>query len=135
MTILPVAFKGPAELDAIFDAAASGRPNGLLVLGDSTVLDLRERIAALALHHRLPAVSSVPELTDAGALIGYGPSRRDMYRRAANYVKKVLDGAKPTDLPVEQPTLIELSFNLKTAKALGITIPDSLLLRANKLIE
>jgi putative ABC transport system substrate-binding protein len=107
----------------------------LLVVGDATLIDLRERIAALALRHRLPTVSSVPELTDAGGLIGYGPSRREIYRRAANYVKKVLDGVSPASLPVEQPTLIELSINLQTAKALGLTIPESLLLRANKLIE
>ena len=135
MTILAVELKGSAELDATIDAAASRSPDALLVVADATVLDLRERIAALALRHRLPTVSSVPELTDAGVLIGYGPSRRDIYRRAANYVKKVLDGASPASLPVEQPTLIELSINLQTAKALGLTIPESLLLRANKLIQ
>ena len=135
VTILPVEFKEPATLDATFDAAASLHPDALLVVGDATLIDLRERIAALALRHRLPTVSSIPELTDAGGLIGYGPPRREMYRRAANYVKKVLDGAAPANLPVEQPTLIELSINLKTAKALGLTIPESLLLRANKLIE
>jgi putative tryptophan/tyrosine transport system substrate-binding protein len=135
VTIQPIEFKGPAELDAIFETAASNGPDALLVLGDATLIDLRERIAALALRHRLPTVSSLPELTDAGGLIGYGPSRRDIYRRAANYVRKVINGAKPADLPVEQPTLIELSINMKTAKTLGIAVPDSLLARSNRVIE
>ena len=95
-------------LDATLEAAA-GR-DALLVVADSALLDLRERIAGLALRHRLPPFSSIPEFTDAGMLVGYGPSRRDGYRRAATYVKKVLKGAKPADLPVEQPTFIELSI-------------------------
>ena len=78
---------------------------------------------ALASAHRLPTVTSFPEFTDAGAIAGYGPPRLDLYRRSAYYVRKILDGAKPADLPVEQPTRIELSVNLKTAKALGITVP------------
>jgi putative ABC transport system substrate-binding protein len=90
---------------------------------------------ALALQHRLPVASSFPEFTDAGALVGYGPPRFDLYRRSAYYVKRILDGAKPADLPVEQPTRIELSANLKTAKALGIAIPDSFLARVDRVIE
>jgi putative ABC transport system substrate-binding protein len=80
-------------------------------------------------------VSSFPEFTDVGAIAGYGPSRLDLYRRSAYYVRKILDGAKPADLPVEQPTRIEFSVNLKTAKSLGITVPDSLLVRADRVIE
>jgi putative tryptophan/tyrosine transport system substrate-binding protein len=133
MTIQPIEFKGSAVLDTTLEAAA-GR-DALLVVADSTLLDLGERIAGLALRHRLPTFSSIPEFTDAGALVGYGPSRRDSYRRAATYVKKVLEGAKPADIPVEQPTLIELSINLKTAKALGIEIPPTLLARAHEVIE
>jgi putative ABC transport system substrate-binding protein len=133
MTIQPIEFKGSAVLDATLEAAA-GR-DALLVVADSTLLDLRERIAGLALRHRLPIFSSIPEFADAGALVGYGPSRRDSYRRAATYVKKVLEGAKPADIPVEQPTLIELSINMQTAKALGIVIPDALLARAERVIE
>ncbi len=133
MTIEPIEFKGSAVLDATLEAAA-GR-DALLVVADSTLLDLGERIAALALRHRLPTFSSIPEFTDAGALVGYGPSRRDSYRRAATYVKKVLEGAKPADIPVEQPTLIELSINMQTARALGIVIPDALLARAERVIE
>jgi putative ABC transport system substrate-binding protein len=133
MTIQPIEFKGSAVLDATLEAAA-GR-DALLVVADSALLDLRERIAGLALRHRLPTFSSIPEFTDAGALVGYGPSRRDSYRRAATYVKKVLEGAKPADIPVEQPTLIELSINMRTARALGIVIPDALLVRAERVIE
>jgi ABC-type uncharacterized transport system substrate-binding protein len=133
MTIQPIEFKGSAVLDATLEAAA-GR-DALLVVADSTLLDLRERIAELALRHRLPTFSSIPEFTDAGALVGYGPSRRDSYRRAATYVKKVLEGAKPADIPVEQPTLIELSINMQTARALDIVIPDALFARAERVIE
>ena len=133
MTIQPIEFKGSAVLDATLEAAA-GR-DALLVVANSALLDLRERIAGLALRHRLPTFSSIPEFTDAGALVGYGPSRRDSYRRAATYVKKVLEGAKPANIPVEQPTLIELSINMQTARALGIVIPDALLIRAERVIE
>jgi putative ABC transport system substrate-binding protein len=133
MTMQPIEFKGSAVLDATLETAA-GR-DALLVVADSALLDLRERIAGLALRHRLPTFSSIPEFTDGGVLVGYGPSRRDSYRRAAAYVKKVLEGAKPADIPVEQPTLIELSINMQTARALGIVIPDALVARAERVIE
>jgi putative tryptophan/tyrosine transport system substrate-binding protein len=135
VTLQPVQFKTPGELDSTFEAMARQRPDALLVVGDATLIDLRERVAALALRHHLVVVSSIPELTDAGGLIGYGASRKDIYRRAANYVKKILAGSKPADLPVEQPTLIELSINLKTAKELKVSIPDTLLARADRVIE
>jgi putative ABC transport system substrate-binding protein len=90
---------------------------------------------ALASAHRLPTVTSFPEFTDAGAIAGYGPPRLDLYRRSAYYVRKILDGTKPADLPVEQPTRIELSVNMKTAKAFGITVPESLLVRADRVVE
>jgi putative ABC transport system substrate-binding protein len=102
---------------------------------DAALYDLRERISALALKHRLPTIAYVPEFTDVGTLMSYGPPRRAMYRRSADYVKKILAGAKPADLPVEQPTQIELSINLRTAKALGITVPDGLLARADRVID
>jgi putative tryptophan/tyrosine transport system substrate-binding protein len=133
MTIEPIEFKGLAVLDATLETAASC--DALLVLADSALLDLREPIAGLALRRRLPTFSSIPEFTDAGTLVGYGPCRRDSYRRAATYVRKVLDGAKPADIPVEQPTLIELSINMQTARALGIVIPDALIARADRVIE
>lgn len=135
MTVRPVEFKGVGELDATFAALAPQQPEALVVMSDAALYDLREPISALALSHRLPIITYVPEFTDAGALLSYGPPRQAMYRRAADYVKKILTGTKPADLPVEQPTQIELSINLQTAKALGITIPDAVLARADRLIE
>ena len=87
-------------------------------MSDAALYDLRERISALALRHRLPTIAYVPEFTDVGALMSYGPPRRAMYRRSADYVKRYWPATKPADLPVEQPTQIELSINLQTAKAL-----------------
>jgi putative tryptophan/tyrosine transport system substrate-binding protein len=135
VVIRPVRFEGAATLDATLATATNERPDGLVVVSDATLFELRERIGALALRHGLPTVSSIVELTTAGALIGYGTPRRDRYRRAATYVKKILDGAKPADLPVEQPSVIELVINVRTAKALGIEIPPSLLARADEVIE
>jgi ABC-type uncharacterized transport system substrate-binding protein len=134
-TVQPVELKAPGELERVFSAIVRQRPDALLVINDASILDQRERIMALALQHRLPVASSFPEFTDAGAIAGYGPPRLELYRRSAYYVKRILDGAKPADLPVEQPTRIELSVNLKIAKALGISIPDSLLARADRVIE
>jgi putative tryptophan/tyrosine transport system substrate-binding protein len=135
VTIRSVEFKGPSVLDATIEDAAAGGPDALLVVGDAALNDLRERIAALALRHRLPTVSSMPEFIDAGGLIAYGPSRRDIYRRLASYVKRILAGTPPANLPVEQPTLIELSINLQTAKALGLEVPPTLLARTDRVIE
>jgi putative ABC transport system substrate-binding protein len=135
VTIRPVEFQGAGELDASFAALAQQPPEALVVMSDAALYDLREPISALALRYRLPTITYVPEFTDAGALMSYGPPRQAIYRRAANYVKKILTGTKPADLPVEQPTQIELSINLRTAKALGITIPESVLTRADRVIE
>jgi putative ABC transport system substrate-binding protein len=135
VTVRPVEFSTAAGLDATFAALAQQPPEALVVMSDAALYDLREPISALALRHRLPTIAYVPEFTDAGALMSYGPPRRAMYRRAADYVKKILTGTKPADLPVEQPTQVELSINLQTAKALGITIPDTLLARADRVIE
>jgi putative ABC transport system substrate-binding protein len=135
VTLRPVEFRGAKELDATFAALGQQSPEALVVMSDAALYDLRERISALALRYRLPTIAYVPEFTDAGALMSYGPPRRAMYRRSAHYVKKILAGAKPADLPVEQPTQIELSINLQTAKALGITIPDGLLARADRIVD
>jgi putative tryptophan/tyrosine transport system substrate-binding protein len=135
MTVLPVELKSPQGLDAAFSAIAAHRPDALQVLGDSGNLDLSDRIAALALAQRLPSFSSVSTYAEYGGLLAYGASSRKFYVRAGYYVKKILDGANPGDLPVEQPTLIELWINMKTAKALGIDIPTNLQQLADHVIE
>lgn len=135
LVLRAVEFKSPGELDATFASLMEGRPDALLIISDATLIDLRDRIAALALRGRLPLSSCIPEMTDAGALIGYGPPRREFYRRSAIYVKKILSGLKPADLPIEQPTLIEMSINLKTARTLGISIPNLVLARADRVIK
>lgn len=135
VTIRPVEFRGAKELDATFTALGQQPPEALVIMSDAALYDLRERISALALRHRLPTIAYVPEFTDVGALMSYGPPRRAMYRRSADYVKKILSGAKPADLPVQQPTQMELSINLRTAKTLGITIPDGLVARADRIVD
>ena len=92
-------------------------------------------IAALSLRDRIPVLATAPELTAAGGLVSYGVSRRENYRRAGYFIRKILDGMKPADLPVEQPTKILLSINLKTARAFGLSIPDAILVRADEVIE
>ena len=134
MNLVPMEMKAPSALDAAFERLPRGL-DALLVINDATIIDQRERIADLAVRHRLPAFSSFPELTAAGGVASYGPSRLKLYRRSAYFVKKILDGAKPGDLPIEQPTEIELTVNLKTARALGLTVPPSFLLRADHVIE
>jgi putative tryptophan/tyrosine transport system substrate-binding protein len=134
-TVQPAEFKAPGDLERAFAAIIRERPHALLIINDFMILDMREEIMALALQHRLPAASSFPEFTDLGALVGYGPSRLALWRRSAYYVKRILEGVKPSDLPVEQPTSIELSVNLKTAKALGIAISESFLARVHRVVE
>jgi putative ABC transport system substrate-binding protein len=134
VTVRLVDFK-PGELDAAFAGLTQRPPEALIVMSDAALYDLREPISALALKYRLPTIAYVPEFTDAGALMSYGPPRRAMYHRSASYVKRILAGAKPADLPVEQPTQVELSINLHTARALGVAIPDTVLARADRVIE
>ena len=125
----------PAEIDAAFAAMRSQRADGVLVARDALVLVQRNQIAALAAKNRLPTVYGFRENAEAGGLMAYGANVSAMYRRAATYVDKILKGAKPGDLPIERPTKFELVINLKTAKALGLTIPPSLLQRADQVIE
>ena len=104
-------------------------------MGDPLIFSERTRVASLAVEHKLPGIYTAAEFTLAGGLMSYGPNLRDLSARAAEYVDKILKGAKPGDLPIEQPTKFELVINLKTAKALGLTIPQSILLRADQVIE
>ncbi len=125
----------PNHLASAFSALTPWRPGALLALSDPVLGNELAQLAKLAIKHRLPAMYSRREFTEAGGLLAYGPSFEDNYRRAATYVDKILKGAKPADLPVEQPTKFEFVINLKTAKALGLTIPQSLLLRADEVIR
>ena len=122
-------------LPAAFEAAVKGRAGAVLVAQTPLVFGLRAQIAALALQHRLPSMFVLPGSADAGGLMSYGPSDTEYYRQAAVFVDKIFKGAKPADLPVEQPLKWELVINLKTAKALGLTVPPVLLLQATRVIE
>lgn len=135
MVVIPTAVRSRDELEAAFAAFPAHRPDALLVISDSGLLDLMDRIAALALMGRLPTFATSPDFARFGGLMAYGASREKLYFRATSYVKKILDGANPGDLPVEQPSQIELWINLKTAKALDLTIPASLLATADEVIE
>jgi putative ABC transport system substrate-binding protein len=130
-----VAARSPAEFDGVFVTMGQERADALLVLADPMFFQQRARLADLAEKNRLPAMYGLREHVEAGGLMTYAASIRDLYRRAALYVDKILKGAKPADLPIEQPTKFELVINLKTAKALGLTIPPSLLARADQVIE
>jgi putative ABC transport system substrate-binding protein len=130
-----LAARGPEDFDSAFSAMARERAEALLVLPDAMFTLQRTRLAELAAKHRLPAMYGLKEHAEAGGLIAYGADLRYNYRRAAAYVDKILKGAKPADLPVEQPMKFELVINMKTAKALGLTIPPSVLVRADHVIE
>jgi putative ABC transport system substrate-binding protein len=127
--------RGPDEFDSAFAAMTKERVGALLVVADTMFMFHRTQLADLAARSRLPAAYGWREHVEAGGLMSYGPSLRDLFQRAAVFVDKILKGAKPADLPVEQPTKFELVINLKTAKALGLTISQSLLLRADQTIE
>jgi len=127
--------RGPADIDRAFSDMTRARAGALTSLGGPMFFNERRRLVDLAAKNRLPAVYPQREFVDAGGLMAYGPSIADLFRRAATYVDKVLRGAKPGDLPVEQPTKFELVINLKAAKAFGLTIPQSLLGRADQVIQ
>jgi putative tryptophan/tyrosine transport system substrate-binding protein len=131
----PVRAGSPDLLEDAFAAMAKERAAALLVLTDAMFLGERRRITALARRGALPAMYSQREFVDAGGLVSYGPSLVDMTRRAAKHVDKILRGAKPKDVPVEQPTKFDLVFNLRTAKDLGLIIPPSVLARADDVIQ
>jgi putative ABC transport system substrate-binding protein len=130
-----VEVRGPADFDRAFSDMTRARAGALTVLTGIMFLNERRRLVDLTAKNRLPAVYGGRDFVDAGGLLSYGPNLADLYRRAATYVDKILKGAKPGDLPIEQPTKFELVINLKTAKALGLTIPPSLLQRADQVIE
>ena len=128
-----VLVRNPSELDDAFSILKNARVGGLIV--DLTLQEHSRQIVDLALKNRLPTVSGPREFVEVGGLLAYGPHFSDLFRRAATFVDKILKGAKPADLPVEQPTKFGLAINLRTAKALGLTIPQSLLVRADQVIE
>ena len=130
-----VAVRGPDELDGAFSTMTRARADALIVFPSTMLFSERRRIVDLAAKHRLPSMAMAREFVELGGLIAYGASIPDLIRRGVTYVDKILKGAKPADLPVEQPTKFELVVNLKTAKALGLTIPQSLLLRADEVIK
>jgi putative ABC transport system substrate-binding protein len=127
--------RSPEELNDAFIALKKDRPDALAVLLDTVILDHRRRVAQLAAEARLPAIYEVRELVDAGGLMSYGTNFAERYHRAATFVDKILKGAKPADLPVEQPTKFEFIINLKAAKQIGLTIPPNVLARADKVIK
>jgi len=127
--------RGPADIDRAFSDMTRARAGALTVWSTPMFGSERRRLLDLAAKNRLPTVYSFREFVDAGGLMAYGPNLADLLRRAATYVDKILKGAKPADLPVEQPTKFELVINLKAAKALGLTIPQSVLGRADEVIQ
>jgi putative tryptophan/tyrosine transport system substrate-binding protein len=135
LELKPVEMRNPADLDRTLDAAGQANVDGLYVVSSRHTVANARRIVEYASRHRLPMVGGWGAWVEAGALISYGPNVPDMIRQASAYVDKVLKGAKAGDLPIEQPTRFELLVNLKTAKALGLNIPESFLLRADKVIE
>jgi len=134
MAIVPVEFREEKDIERAFRAMNRERVHALSVLGGAAGI-YRKRVASLAIKSGIPTISTTRQFVADGGLMSYGASFESLYRRAAMYVDKIFKGAKPADLPVEQPTKFELVINLKTAKALGLTIPQSVLLRADQIIE
>jgi putative ABC transport system substrate-binding protein len=130
-----VAAENPSDLDVAFSAITAGSPDALVLLNSPMFYTEHKHIVDLAAKSHLPAMYAAREFADAGGLMAYGANLPDVFRSAATYVDKILKGAKPTDLPVQQPTKFELVVNLTTAKALGLTIPASFLSLADELVE
>jgi len=135
LTMVSFEASDPREIDRAFSAMVKDRANGLTVLPDPVLVAERARIADLAAKHKLPAIYGIPEHADAGGLLAYAANRLDVFRRAASYVDKILKGAKPGDLPVEQPKKFDFIVNLKAAKQIGLTIPPNVLARADRVIR
>ena len=135
MQLGAVAVRGPDELDKAFSTIAGDRAEALVVFPSPMLFNERRRIIGFATDYRLPSIANARQFAELGGLMTYGPSIIDSHRRAVTYVDRILKGAKPSDLPVEQPTTFELVLNLKTAEALGITLSPSLLLQADEVIE
>jgi putative ABC transport system substrate-binding protein len=134
-SLFPIAIRADADLDHAVSRAMRSRPQALLVLSGPVIYVDRARIVESAVRNRLPSASVQPELAEAGGLIGYGPNLAEQFRQAARYIDRLVKGARPADLPIERPNRFQLVINLKTAKALGLTIPPSLLQRADQVIE
>jgi len=124
-----------SELEVAFATMVQHRVSAVIVLPDPYFIGQREQLAELAARHMMPTIYPLKVFVDVGGLISYGSSYQDLYERSGNYVGKILKGAKPTDLPIQQSTKVELVINLKTAKALGLIVPPSLLARADEVIE
>jgi putative ABC transport system substrate-binding protein len=135
LALQPIEVRGPEDFDVSFEAATAGNAQAVLAFDDPVTLAHRPRIVALAATSRLPAMYAFREFPDDGGLMSYGPSFVVLFQRAGSFVGKILKGAKPDDLPVEQPTKFEFVINLKTARALDLTIPPTLLARADEVIE
>jgi putative tryptophan/tyrosine transport system substrate-binding protein len=133
--ILPQEARTAPEIENAFSAMTQGKAGAVIVARDGFFILQSRQITELALKNRLPSISEYSEFAEAGGLMSYGVNQREQFRRAATYVDKIIKGAKPADLPVEQPAKFELVINLKTAKALGITIPQSVLIRADRVID
>jgi putative ABC transport system substrate-binding protein len=135
LTLVPVEARGLDALEQAFAIMVRERAQAFVVQGDGVLFNYRGQVGVMALRDRLPAITGPREFAEAGLLLAYGADIRDLYRRSAIFVDKIFRGAKPADLPVEQPTKFELVINLKTAKALGINVPPTLLTRADEVIE
>jgi putative ABC transport system substrate-binding protein len=135
LTLVPAEARGLDALEQAFATMVRERAQAFVVLGEPVMFGNRGQIATIAIRERLPSVSTAKEYAEAGMLLTYGPNLQDQFRRSAVFVDKIFKGAKPADLPVEQPTKFELVINLKTAKALGIEVPPSVLARADEVIE
>jgi len=135
ITLASYEVRGPADFASAFDAIHRNRPDALLVFGDPLTVRLRALITAFAAKERLPAIYAQRQFTDAGGLMSYSADLTELFRRSAGIVDKILKGAKPANLPVEQPTKFDFVINLKTAKVIGLTIPPSLLTRADHVIQ